>query len=220
MFSERRIAQGERQELESLLQYMEWPPVSLQRLSYLDDGRVLYRGNFNPSLGRDYQLLSALEFLAMLVPHITLRFECRIHSYGAISTTIRRQLGWIKKEETPQAPTDVVVVEEQESQFIKLRRKNWARLIEKVYLENPALCSACGEEMKIISALTSPHQDNVIEKILKSREEWDPPWKRQRRARGPPRRLETITPEVDEFSQVGPNSVDEFSQLPPGGDDF
>ena len=30
--SERRVAQGERQELESLLQYFERPPVSLQRL--------------------------------------------------------------------------------------------------------------------------------------------------------------------------------------------
>ncbi len=64
----------------------------------------------------------------MLVPHIALRYECRIFSYGAISTTIRRQLGWIKKEETPQAPKDVVVVEEEDSQFAKVRRKNWARL--------------------------------------------------------------------------------------------
>ena len=64
----------------------------------------------------------------MLVPHIALRYECRIFSYGAISTTIRRQLGGIKKEETPQAPKDVVVVEEEDSQFAKVRRKNWARL--------------------------------------------------------------------------------------------
>ena len=104
-FAERRIAQGERQELESLLQYMERAPVSPQRLTCLDNGEVLYRGNFHPGFGRDYQLVCGLEFLAMLVPHIALRYECRIHCYGAISTTIRRQLGWIKKEETPQAPT-------------------------------------------------------------------------------------------------------------------
>ena len=128
-----------------MLQYMERAPVSLQRLSYLDDRQILYRGNFH--LGRDHQLLSGVEFLAMLVPHIALRFECRIHCYGAVSTTIRRELGWIKKDETPAAPKDVVVAEEEESQFIKLRRKNWARLIAKVYLENPALCSACGQEM-------------------------------------------------------------------------
>ncbi len=29
--------------------------------------------------------------------------------------------------------------------------------------------------------------------------------------------LEILTPNGDEFSQVGPDSVDEFCQLPPGG---
>ncbi len=49
VFSERRIAQGERQELESLLQYMERAPVSLQRLSYLDISRN-FRERAIPSL--------------------------------------------------------------------------------------------------------------------------------------------------------------------------
>ena len=176
MFSELRIAQGERQGLESLLQYMERAPVSLQRLTCLDNGEVLYRGNFHPGFGRDYQLVSGLEFLAMLVAHIALRYECRIHCYGAISTTIRRQLGWIKKDETPQAPKDVVFVEEEDSEFAKVRRKNWARLIAKVWLEDPSLCASCGKEMRVVSALTSPHQDDVIERILKSRGAWDHYW--------------------------------------------
>ena len=162
MFSDHRIARGQRQALESLLQDMERAPVSLQRLSYLDNGEVLYRGNFHPGFGRDYQLVSGLEFLAMLVPHIALRYECRIFCYGAISTTIRRQLGWIKKEGTPQAPKDVVVVEEEESQFVKVRRKNWARLIAKVWLEDPSLCASCGKEVKVVSALSSPHQDDIL----------------------------------------------------------
>ena len=139
-----------------MLEYMERPPVSLKRLSYLDDGSVLYTGSFHPSLGRDHQLVSGVEFLAMLVPHIALRFECRIHCYGAVSTTIRRELGWIKKEETPAAPKDVVVAEEEDSKCVKLRRKNWARLIAKVWLENPALCRSFGQEMRIISLSLLP----------------------------------------------------------------
>ena len=108
------------------------------KLSYLDDGQVLCRGNFHP--GHHYQLVSGLEFLAMLVPHMAFRYECRIHCSGAISTTIRRQLGWVKKEETPRAPKDVTIIEEEERQFAKVRCKNWARLISKVWLENPSLC--------------------------------------------------------------------------------
>lgn len=81
--ADRRLAAEDRTELESLLQYMERPPVSLARLEYLPDSRVLYRGKFNPSLGRDHQLCCAVEFLAMLVPHIALRYESRIRTYGA-----------------------------------------------------------------------------------------------------------------------------------------
>ena len=51
--SSRRIPQGDRKALESLLQYFERAPVALTRLQYLDDGRVLYPGNFHPSLRRD-----------------------------------------------------------------------------------------------------------------------------------------------------------------------
>ena len=40
--------------------------------------------------------------------------------------------------------------------------------------------------MKVIAAITSPAQDDVIEKILRARGEWDPPWLRPPRARGPP----------------------------------
>ena len=65
----------------------------------------------------------------------------------------------------------------------------------------------------------------MIEKILKSRGQWAEAelaqaeaWKRERRARGPPRELEILTQEVDEFSQVAQHSVDEFCQLPPGAD--
>ena len=249
MFSERRIAQGERHELESLLQYMERAPVSPQRLTCVDNGEVLYRGNFHPGFGRDYQLVSGLEFLAMLVAHIALRYECRIHCYGAISTTIRRQLGWVKKEETPQAPKDVVLVEEEDSEFAKVRRKNWARLIAKVWLEDPSLCASCGKEMRVVSALTSPHQDDVIEGILKSRGAWPsgltlrarlrdqpseptsfagarllrafaarqlashPPWKRQQRARGPPRVLKLL-PDRSEFAPQDDNEFN-FNQDPP-----
>ena len=72
----RRLSEGKRQELEKLLQYMLRPPVALNRLSY-EAGNVTYRGNFHPSFGRDYQHVSGVEFLAMLVPHILLRLSAR-----------------------------------------------------------------------------------------------------------------------------------------------
>jgi len=69
----RRVAEGDRSELESVLQYIDRPLVSLKRLEYRKDGRVLYRGNYLPSLRRDHQLCCGVEFLALLVPHVAWR---------------------------------------------------------------------------------------------------------------------------------------------------
>jgi hypothetical protein len=216
--ADRRVAKGQCQELEVLLQYFERPPVSLERLEYQDDGRVLYRGTrFHPGLRRDYQLTSGVEFLAMLVAHIALRYECRIHTYGALSTTIRRKLGWVdRKHQGATAPTTELVIGEEDSEFVRLRRKNWARLIAKIWEIDPELCESCGERMRVIAAITHPHQDDVIERILKSRGQWDPPWLRERRARGPPRQKEFFHDGED--SQLPAVEEEDVSQEVPGAD--
>ena len=168
--------------------------MSLERLQYQDDGRVLYRGTrFHPGIGRDYQLVSGVEFLAMLLAHIALRYECRIHTYGALSTTIRRQFDWVdKKGQSTGAPTTDVLTAQEDSECVRLRRKNWARLM----------------------AIKQPHQDDVIERILRNRGLWDPPWRRERRARGPPRQKEFFHDGED--SQLPPVQEEDVSQEVPG----
>jgi len=186
--SDRRVEAGDRRGLESLLEYMERAPVALERLTYRPDGRVLYRGKFHPVLGTDHRLVAGEEFLALLVPHVLLRYECVIRCYGAASTAIRKKFGWIKKktgEIQPQPPA-VPVLKGEESGFVKVRRRNWARLIMKVWLDDPEVCPKCGERMKVLAAISSPSQDGVIEKILRARGEWNPPWLRAKPPRGPP----------------------------------
>jgi len=69
---------------------------------------------------------------------------------------------------------------DEDSEFVALRRKNWARLIARTWLEDPSLCDGCGKPMRAISAISSPEQDDVIERILRARDEWDSPgcWRR------------------------------------------
>jgi hypothetical protein len=40
---------------------------------------------------------------------------------------------------------------------------------------DPSLCASCGQPMKIIAALTPPHQEDEIERILRHLHLWDPP---------------------------------------------
>jgi hypothetical protein len=132
--SSRRLGAEDRRELQSLLESMERAPVSLERLEYRSDGLVHYRGKYHPGLGRDHQLLPAVDFLALLVPHVLLRYEVSIRSCGALSTTIRKRLGWIEDE--PSSPPDVAVVESA-GEFLKVRRRSWARLIARTWHEDP-----------------------------------------------------------------------------------
>jgi hypothetical protein len=193
------MVKGERAELEKLLQYIMRAPVSLERLSYGSDGKVTYRGHFHPRLGRDFQYVTAVEFLAMLVPHIQLRYECNTSYAGALSSTTRKRFGWIGEKAT-EGPPSPNVADDDESEFTRARKKNWARLIAKTWLENPELCPKCGKEMKVVAAISSPTQDDVIEKILRHIGAWDPPWQRQPKARAPP-------------PSAGAHQEDSFSQL-------
>ena len=86
---------------------------------------------------------------------------------------------------TTTAPT-VLPPRDEEGEFASNRRRNWARLIARTWLVDPEICSSCGERMRVVAAISSPAQDDVIERILKSRGDWDPPWMRPRKIRGPP----------------------------------
>jgi len=126
-------------------------------------------------------------------PAHLLRFQCVIRSYGALSTTVRRRFGWVRKaaaSDSPSSPT-VAIIQAEESEFLRVRKRSWARLIAKTWLEDPVRCPSCGKEMKILAAISSPAQDDVIERILRARGEWDPPWLRSHPPRGPPASVKT-----------------------------
>ena len=108
---QRKLEAYDRKGLEGLLSYMERAPVSLRRLTYRDDGMVHYQGTkVHPRLGTDHQLLPALDFLALLVPHIALRYEVSIRSYGALSTTFRKKAGWIQRPPVQVPPAQAKTV--------------------------------------------------------------------------------------------------------------
>ena len=57
-------------------------------------------------------------------------------------------------------------------------RKNWARLIQKIYEVDPLTCPKCSGTMKVISVI---EDEEVIKKILKHLGLWE------RKARPPPK---------------------------------
>ena len=160
---------------------------------YLPDGLVHYQGTrVHPRLGTDHQLLPAVEFLALLAGHVLLRYQITKRSYGALSTTFRKRVGWIEAPPVNEPPLEALTpfgaspavtggrggtrpapeskqsaASEEESELAATRRRNWARLIAKTFLVNPELCPSCGQPMKIVAAISSSEQDDVIEKVLR-----------------------------------------------------
>ena len=50
--------------------------------------------------------------------------------------------------------------------WLRTRRRSWARLLARIYEVDPLVCPRCGDELKVVAAITDPI---VIDRILKHR---------------------------------------------------
>ncbi|MGI6448996.1 MAG: transposase [Desulfitobacteriia bacterium] len=121
--------------------------------------RVIYEGKTS----KLSETFTALDFLARLVTHIPGRGEQMVRYYGFYSNKSR---GMRKKEEQEKQdgnnPDSVQVIVDSNIGRKKFR-KNWARLIQKIYHVNPLLCPKCNGEMRIISFI---EDEAAIKKVL------------------------------------------------------
>jgi hypothetical protein len=113
--------------------------------------------------GKSRKVFTALDWLARLTTHIPGRYEQTVRYYGWYSNKSR---GMRKKAGTD----DTIPAVMPNDMSSKDSRKNWARLIQKIYEVDPLVCPKCHGEMKIISFI---EEFDVIEKILRHLNLWD-----------------------------------------------
>jgi len=118
----------------------------------------------------------ALDWLALLVTHVPNKGEQMVRYYGFYSNKSR---GLRKKAGTDDEVPALIDSDISRKAF----RKNWARLIQKIYHVNPLLCPKCLGSMRIISLIDD---SEIIKKILKHLDLWDVKRKPPPRANGPP----------------------------------
>ena len=76
----------DRKAIEDVACYLVRAPLSLKKLVYLDGQKaVLNRSRMNPSLGRNFEAMDPLEWLARLSDHIPDPGKHRTHLYAARS---------------------------------------------------------------------------------------------------------------------------------------
>jgi hypothetical protein len=154
------------QGLEDLACYIIRACFSQQRMTYIPakdslDGqaKVIYKSKD----GRVSKTFEALDWLAQLVTHIPNKGEQMVRYYGYYSNKSR---GMRKKA----GSADQVPALVESSVSSVAFRRNWARLIQKIYQVHPLLCPKCQGAMKVIAFIEN---NMLIKKILKHLGFWE-----------------------------------------------
>jgi hypothetical protein len=96
--------------------------------------------------GRTIKSFPALEWLAAICSHIPNRGEQMIRYYGWYSNVSRR-----KRQKEGRDDAIPCILEPLGDE--KIFRRNWARLIQKIYEADPLVCPKCQGVMRVISSI-------------------------------------------------------------------
>jgi hypothetical protein len=141
------------------------PPIAIERLKPLPDGRLMYRLKKHWRDGTShilFQPLELMERLAALIP--APRFNMiRYSGVLAPSASWRRRI--IPKENISEIE---IAAQEGKTETVKNshsrpRRYAWAELLKRVFAVDALKCDCCGNTMRILCAVNPPH---AIRKIL------------------------------------------------------
>jgi hypothetical protein len=129
-----------------------------------------------------------LEWIAAMCSHVPNKGEQMVRYYGFYSNVSR---GKRKKQDQDELITSILEpVEDPDFSgdgSSKEHRKNWARLIQKIYETDPLCCPKCSGKMKVISVI---EDSEIVKKILKHLGLWDQKVRPPPKANSPP-----MTPE-------------------------
>jgi len=126
--------------------------------------------------GSKVKVFDALEWLAAMCSHVPNKGEQMVRYYGYYSNVAR---GKRKKSDADDVIPCVMEPELTDKEF----RRNWARLIQKIYEVNPLVCPKCAGPMRVIAFI---EQADVIRKILEHLGLWGARCKPLPRANAPP----------------------------------
>ncbi len=158
-----RVESDDTAGVERLCRYLVHPPIALGRLTY-DGVRAAYRGRrVHPVTGQESVTFDPLEMLARLCQHIPPPGLHLTRLYGAYANRTRgaRARRSARAGQGPAAqdnPDDV-------TPGLRERRRQWARLIARVFEVDPLRC-VCGGTMRVVGFILDPA---VIRKILEPR---------------------------------------------------
>ena len=133
-----RILPWHKRSMENLARYTIRASFSQERMTYhRESGQVEYRSKDcsrpRSGNGKQTKMFDALEWIAAMCSHVPSKGEQMVRYYGYYSNVNR---GRRKKAQTDDQIPYILEPELSPKEF----RKNWARLIQKIYEVDPLLC--------------------------------------------------------------------------------
>ena len=155
-----RIQPGYDQAMENLARYIIRASFSQEQMTYIpEESKVIYQSKD----GKQEKVFDALEWLSAMCSHVPDKGEQMVRYYGFYSNVSRG-----KRNKQDQDGLISSILEPDGSS--KEHRKNWARLMRKIYQVDPLTCAKCRGRMKILSFIEDP---KIIKRILKHLDLWD-----------------------------------------------
>lgn len=153
VFCGSRIYPRDETAMENLARYIIRASFSQVRMRYAEEeGIVVYRSKGD----KEQKAFDALEWLAAMCSHVPGKGEQMVRYYGYYSNVCRG-----KRRKENQDKWIPCILEPDESS--KESRKNWARLVRKIYAVDPLVCPKCTGQMRIISFI---EDQQIVKKIL------------------------------------------------------
>jgi hypothetical protein len=189
-----RIYPYQKGSLERLAAYLIRASFSQERMEYMpEEAAVVYHSKD----GKEQKTYDALEWIAAMGTHVPLRGEQMVRYYGEFSNRVRGRRR--KAHQIGDIPT---ILEPEISSAAA--RKNWARLIQKVYEANPLVCSHCQGPLTVVSFI---EDGETIRKILEHLGLWLANTRPQPKAHSPPHLY------IDNADSQLPSYEEDFSQI-------
>jgi len=191
-----RIQPNDEEAMENLARYIVRASFSQERMSYIpEESKVVYQSKD----GKEEKVFDALEWLAAMCSHVPNKGEQMVRYYGFYSNVSR---GKRKKQVQDELIPSILEPEGSSKEY----RKNWARLIQKIYEVDPLTCPKCSGAMRVISVI---EDEQVIEKILKHLGLWDV------KARPPPKKQSKVDETVIDYSESQILPSDDYLYVDP-----
>jgi hypothetical protein len=133
------------------------------------ESKVVYKSKD----GREKKVLDALEWIAVMCSHVPNKGEQMVRYDVSYSNVARGE----RKKKDQDDLIDSILEPDSSSREYK---RNWARLIQKIYEVNPLTCPKCQSPMRLISTIEQPV---IIKKIPQHLGLWE------MKARPPPKNI-------------------------------